>query len=510
MITAADSNPPLELYCPTCEETFDAGELCRIDGTRLVRLGAQVDPFVGANLDGRYTILDKLGAGGMGAVYRAKQHSVGREVAIKVVNSNLTSDPLAVKRFLREAKLASRLAHPNVVAVLDFGQTREGVFYLVMELIEGQTLHAALQLEGPFDANRIVRVATQVCDALEGAHRLPIIHRDLKPANIMLLASGRDLVKVLDFGLAKSLSTENTSTTMTSAGAVLGTPAFMPPEIANGDPHDERADFYSLGCILFAMGTGRPPFVTDSVPEMIAMHACEPPPRMTGVPQPLADVVDRLLAKRPEDRYRSAGELRAAIEAAHDASRGMAPIPHGEPRRGLSRQALARTSVAESQHLTKQGQTAVYLGPPIALTLPPAPSLPAPAMPAAGVPASTQPIRARRRWWLAPVLVGLVGAIIGLGMLAEERSPNDRETPAAPAAISAPKPTVEPIIDRGPATAPVAEPTITHEPEAPAATSDEPPKRRIKSTHGTARATQTPPPSTSAAPSDAGEPPPPF
>ena len=313
-----------ELYCPICEQQFDDGELCPTDGNRLVRLTNQIDPFLGRELDGRFTILERIGAGGMGSVYRARQHSVNREIAIKVIHPGWVSDPSSIKRFLREARIASRLAHPNIVAVMDFGQAPDGVFWLAMELVEGRTLHDVLLADGPFEVARLVRVGLQLCDALEGAHAIPIVHRDLKPANIMVLASGRDLVKVLDFGLAKSLAIDATGNTMTSAGMPLGTPTFMPPELANGEACDGRADLYSLGCILFLLATGQPPFVTDSVPEMIALHGTQPAPPVTGVPSAIGAVIDRLLAKHPEDRFPTAAATRAALEAAYDESRASA------------------------------------------------------------------------------------------------------------------------------------------------------------------------------------------
>ena len=295
---------------------FQEGDTCPNDGTRLVKIKAVVDPLLGRDLDGRYSIIEKLGQGGMGAVYRGSQYSVGREVAIKLVGAHLVSDPDVVKRFLREAKLASKLSHPNAVQVLDFGQTDDGLFYLVMELVNGRTLDLIIKKEKVFRADRIVRIGTQVCDALEVAHSLSIVHRDLKPANIMLLDHGRDLVKVLDFGLAKSVSPDQTSTTMTNAGALLGTPAYMPPELALGQSCDGRADLYSLGVILYLLGSGRLPFVSDSAHELIAMHGVERAPPMTGVPQELADVIDRLLEKKPEDRFDSAKQTREALEAA--------------------------------------------------------------------------------------------------------------------------------------------------------------------------------------------------
>ena len=317
LTAAADSNPPGELYCTACEKTFHTGDRCPTDGTRLLRLKARIDPFLGRDLDGRYTVLEKLGSGGMGAVYRAEQHSVDREVAIKVINSALVSEPEVIKRFLREAKLATRFSHPNAVTVLDFGQTEDGVFFLVMELVAGRTLDEVIKSEKVFRAERLVRIGIQICDALEGAHELNIIHRDLKPSNIMLMSSGRDFVKVLDFGLAKSTAPDQTSTTMTGAGAVVGTRAFMPPELATGEPCDGRSDLYSLGVVLYLLGSGHLPFVSESVHELLAMHAsADPAPPMTGVPQKLARVIDKMLAKNPGSRYQTAAEARAALEDA--------------------------------------------------------------------------------------------------------------------------------------------------------------------------------------------------
>ncbi len=305
-----------ELYCPTCERQFSAGDRCPHDATKLVRLATTIDPFLGKELEGRYTITERLGQGGMGAVYRANQHSVGRDVAIKVVTPTLVSNPEVIKRFLRECKLSSRLSHPNAVGVLDFGQTSDGVFFLVMELVQGRTLDDVMDSEKKLKPERVIRIGMQVCDALEGAHAMKIIHRDLKPSNVMLLSSGRDLVKVLDFGLAKSLAPDSTQATMTNAGVLMGTPAFMPPELATGQECDGRADLYSLGCMLYYMGSGRLPFYSDSIHELVAMHATEPAPPMPGVPRALGAVIDRMLLKSPVDRYQTAADNREALEAA--------------------------------------------------------------------------------------------------------------------------------------------------------------------------------------------------
>jgi len=304
------------MYCPSCERTYPTGEYCPEDATRLVSLAAP-DTMIGRVLDGRYTLVGRLGGGGMGIVYRATQHSVGRDVAVKVIAANLVSDAIAIKRFLREAKLASRLAHPNAVGVLDFGQTPDHVFYLVMELVEGRTLETVLMDEPALSPKRAIRIAMQICDALEGAHRLQIVHRDLKPANVMVLASGRDLVKVLDFGIARSLLP--TDTKMTHTGAAVGTPAFMPPEVASGEEVDGRADLYSLGCMLYLMLTGRLPFAAANSQEMLAMHVTAAPAPMYGVPEPLAAVALQLLEKAPPRRFPTAAATREALEAAEQA-----------------------------------------------------------------------------------------------------------------------------------------------------------------------------------------------
>ena len=329
MSAEPDSPAPGELYCPTCEKTYGYGDRCPDDGTRLVRLSTGAESLIGRELDGRYTIVQQIGEGGMGTVYRANQHSVGREVAIKVVLPKLVSESATVKRFLREAKLASRLAHPNAVSVLDFGQTSDGLFYLVMELVNGRTLDAVLAKDASLPQDRVVRIATQICDALEGAHQLQIVHRDLKPANVMLLSTGRDLVKVLDFGLAKSLLPDIDAATVTSANALVGTPAFMPPELVTGGRRDadERADLYSLGCVLYTAIMGEQPFVASTVHELIAMHASEPPPPMVGVPGGLAIVIGKLLEKDPERRYRTATKAREALEI----SLGGAPSQPADP-----------------------------------------------------------------------------------------------------------------------------------------------------------------------------------
>ena len=256
-----------EAYCSACGQSFPSEtKVCPNDGARLIRLAAQRDDLIGRVLDERYEIRAPLGKGGMGTVYRGWQLSVDREVAIKVIHPKLSGDRSAVKRFLREARLASRLSQPNIVNVYDFGQS-ETVLYLVMELLRGHTLAAELGQGRRINPRRTVVIASQLCDALEAAHAQGIVHRDLKPSNIVILDDppGRDLIKVLDFGLAKSLI-QDSGSVVTNTDALLGTPLYMAPEQIEGKVSDQRADLYSLGCILYEMLSGRPPFV-DSDPK---------------------------------------------------------------------------------------------------------------------------------------------------------------------------------------------------------------------------------------------------
>jgi serine/threonine-protein kinase len=337
--TTRGDTPGAEAYCSQCDRTFPTDLVaCPHDGARLVMLASGADGLLGKVLDGRYEIRAPLGMGGMGTVYRAQQLSIDREVAIKVIHPALSSDRTAVKRFLREARLASRLSQPNIVNVYDFGQ-HEDLLYLVMELLRGHTLAAELRADRPMDLKRIAIIGTQLCDALEAAHALDIIHRDLKPGNIVIIEdpAGRDLIKVLDFGLAKSLA-QDVDSQVTQPSAILGTPRYMAPEQIQGKPSDQRGDLYALGCILYELIGGAPPFVDPSVATLLARHLGEAPePLPDHVPIRMRAVVDQLLAKAPEDRFQTAREVRAELacvleELASDPARApRRPVPETLP-----------------------------------------------------------------------------------------------------------------------------------------------------------------------------------
>src|SRR5688572_2969453 len=269
----------------------------------------------------------------MGAVYRAWQGSVGREVAVKVIESRLKGGRLAAKRFLREAKLASRLSHANTVAVIDFGQTEDGLLYLVMELVKGRTLNDVLLEDGPFTVERMCRVGVQLCEALEAAHKLAIIHRDLKPSNIILLDDppGRDLIKVLDFGFAKSLVDEG-STTVTQSDAIMGTPSYIPPEAVTRMQFDECSDLYSLGVILYEVLAGRLPFEAINDQAMRRQHAYDRPhPLPEHIPPPVVDRLFRLLEKDPDLRPSTAGEVRDMLASLSGIPDRGTPVPRSHP-----------------------------------------------------------------------------------------------------------------------------------------------------------------------------------
>jgi len=277
--------------------------------------------LVGRDLDGRFEILELLGTGGMGAVYRARQHSTDRDVALKLLRPDVAGNENAIKRFFREARAASRLTNPHTITIFDFGQTSDGILFIAMELLKGSSLAGLLtESAGPLPPARAVRIADQILQSLDEAHAEDILHRDLKPDNIQLLEirNGDDFVKVLDFGIAKQL--ESDSTALTATGAVFGTPTYMSPEQALALELDARSDLYSVGVILFEMLAGKPPFTADTPLAMAMKKASEEAPAIyrvnpdVRVPEDLERVVSRLLARNADDRPDDASTVRTMME----------------------------------------------------------------------------------------------------------------------------------------------------------------------------------------------------
>jgi len=255
---------------------------------------------------GNYRVVEQLGEGGMGVVYVGRHEALGHRVVVKVLRHELSHNAAMVQRFFTEAQAATAVRNPGIVQVFDFGTAADGRAYLVMELLEGQTL-AERMSQQPLDHSTCCRIGRQVAKALQAAHERGITHRDLKPENLFLVPDdeviGGERVKVLDFGIAK-LTSDAEPGARTRTGAVMGTPLYMSPEQCRGSGTvDARTDIYSLGCILFELACGRPPFVADGVGEIMGahLHVAPPHPRelAPNVPPPLASLIVAMLAKQP-------------------------------------------------------------------------------------------------------------------------------------------------------------------------------------------------------------------
>ncbi len=291
---------------------------------------------IGRTIEGKYRLDALLGEGGMGCVYRATRLLIGDSVAIKILHTETMHDPNAIERFRREAQAAARLKHPNVVAIYDFGVGAADSVYLVMELADGEDLRALIERRGKLSLSLASELLDQICSALDEAHQRDIVHRDLKPENILVRSTGNGYrVKVLDFGIAKLRDLSTTSATLTQAGTVIGTPAYMSPEQCRGREVDSRSDIYSLGIILYEMLTGSVPFYARHSAEVVALHVSELPPppsaRNPSIPQAVESVVMRALQKKPEARQQSAGEfakeLSTAVRAANASPQSTEAMP---------------------------------------------------------------------------------------------------------------------------------------------------------------------------------------
>ncbi|HEX3596101.1 MAG TPA: protein kinase, partial [Polyangiaceae bacterium] len=279
---------------------------------------AEPDPLIGTVIGERYRVDEKLGVGGMGAVYRGEHVLMRKPVAVKVLHREMTTMTEVVKRFELEAIAAGRIDHPNVTVATDFGKLEDGSFYLVLEYVPGRSLTELIRTEAPLSVDRTLFIARQVASGLGAAHAAGIVHRDLKPDNVMLIERGgtKDFVKVLDFGIAK-VTSENggDGAGLTRIGAIFGTPAYMAPEQAAGQRVDHRADVYSLGLVIYEMLAGRPAFQAAEINGLLTKQLTEPPP-------PLPDTIDegvralvmKMLEKDPAARVASVEELIVAID----------------------------------------------------------------------------------------------------------------------------------------------------------------------------------------------------
>lgn len=415
--------------------------------------------LAGRVLDGRYRLDARLGGGGMGVVYRGHQLGIERPVAVKVMTARLASDEQSAARFRREARLVSRLRHPNVVTIHDFGTTDDGLSFLVMELIEGRPL-GDLLADGPLAPERVVVLGDQLCAALECAHRAGVIHRDLKPDNILVerLPDGREHVRILDFGLARAEGAGGTQ--LTQDGAVMGTPAYMAPEQVRGAHTDARTDLYQLGALLHHLLAGRPPFEATTPMAVMMQHLRAPPPDLGEVLSTphgarLGEIVAALLSKAPEDRPADISAVRARWPSGESGSDRPRPESTAAFAATLAPPPAGETSPFASPEAGPIGVVlhAAAAERPMRSVPPPAPPpTTAPAPPPAG-PRPRRPAR----------FLGLGIGLLGLGLLAvfgRPSTPREASPAVAPAAAAIASPATTGAVPTAPPTT-VATPAST-------------------------------------------------
>ncbi len=314
------------MYCLNCGSQIpEAGRFCTRCGAANTPQEAgtlfKPDKLMGTLIGGKYRIDGRIGAGGMGTVYRARRLLIGDDVALKVLHPELASDPLAGERFRREAQAAARLKHPHAVTVYDFGVSQDGLLYLVMELVHGKSLRQVIRERGPILPSTANEIVSQVCVVLEEAHRQHIVHRDLKPDNIIVTETAEGLkVKVLDFGIAKLRDMSNTTSSITRSGTMMGTPHYMSPEQCMGEEIDGRSDIYSLGIVLYEMLTGVVPFNSNAPSAVVVQQVTQPPPSLRAInvsvsPQ-VEEVVMTALEKNREARPQTPAALTEKLTAA--------------------------------------------------------------------------------------------------------------------------------------------------------------------------------------------------
>jgi eukaryotic-like serine/threonine-protein kinase len=434
------------------------------------------DPLVGQVVAGRYRVLRPLGAGGMGQVYLAEHEAIEKKVALKVLRPEYSRKEDIVTRFQQEAISASRIKHPNVLDVFDFGRLETGETFLAMEFLEGHDLSDELTRCNVLDVSRGLHLAGQICRALAAAHSRGVVHRDMKPDNVFLQRTldGDEIVKIVDFGIAQLRTTEEaaqsapTRRRLTKTGMIFGTPEYMAPEQAAGRPADLRVDIYAVGVILYEMFTGAVPFTGDSFMAVLAATLNEPPPPMRQINPDLAlsggleQVIMRALAKNPNDRFQTMGELAAAI----------ASTPEG-------------TQLGRMSHLpVPQGNISVAPGAPTApfgaVAHAPGPGAPSPGTAAAAAAqtvshtqlsgqAATQPPSSPPSLRLVLGSLGAIGTAVAIaafaflgGSRASEAPPQAVEpAPSAPPPPDiAPEPPPPPVVSAAPVAEP-AEPEVT-------------------------------------------------
>lgn len=450
--------------CATCGSRFsNDARFCPFDGELLVATEEKApppDPLLGKTIDDRYEVMSTLGEGGMGVVYRVRHRLLEKQLALKALRADLARDGDLGQRFIREARAAASVAHPNVVQITDFGSLPSGQPYFVMELLTGESLSTILRKGGPLPAERAVRVVKQIVAALAAAHAVGVVHRDLKPENIVVCqGSSGEIVKVLDFGLAKVAGQSR----LTKAGVVFGTPYYMSPEQASGDAVDERADIYALGVVMYEVFTGRVPFEADTFMGVLTKHiyvAPTPPSVFLGGVAALGaleQIILRCLEKKPERRFESMSalgeELERVTKFTEDGALRVEPLELREPR-PMHRLADELELPSAMEMRTRRLQTAPRL----------------------------RPIEWAALALMVTVVAGLVATVVTLRARAKIREEARAAASAAAAEMGSASVRAEP---RAPAVAPTPVPVSAPVPSAGSARALEPPSSvHAKDAHG--------------------------
>jgi len=437
--------------CPTCQAGYPTHfAVCPQDGTPLVEYGVWPE---GTIIRGKYRILEKIGQGGMGSVYKALHVTFDELRAIKVISPELVTDETFLRRFKHEAVITRKLQHPNAVRVDDIDESEDGRPFIVMEYIEGRSLRKLIEEEGAMPVGRACSIVKQVAAGLEAAHRLGMVHRDIKPDNIVLVrAAEGELAKVLDFGIAKIKESRMggaAGMTLTGTGVVIGTPQYMSPEQAmgkRGDELDGRSDLYSLGIVMYQMLTGDLPFKADTTMAMILAHLqARPTPFRTvrpdlQVPDAVAAVVMRLLEKQPEMRPASANALIAEIERAETEV-----VSPRETLRSLPENVYSPHAAASELKSALRGAPAPEAGRPPAPIVPkprpasmaaPVPRPAAAQRPAAPLP--SPPLPKSSRWGIRAAVGVLIVGLAGGGWYISSRPSTTKVQTQAPTPTSVP------------------------------------------------------------------------
>lgn len=318
----------MTLVCLKCQATYPTGTAqCPVDGGTLTMVLA--DPFLGTTFAEKYEILAVIGRGGMSTVYKARHTLMDNFVAIKILNSQLVADPLHMERFTKEAKTLSSLKHHNIVQVFDFGVWENAKPYLITEYLEGESLADILQTTANLTPERGINIFLQICDGLSVLHKKGIVHRDMKTANILIIQENdaRDVVKILDFGIAKMLGEDNQDQRLTKDGEVFGSPLYMSPEQCTGGKVDARSDIYSFGCVMYECLTGAPPHIGATSLETLNKQVSEPTLSLRGIapdltiPELIDAQVIKALSKNPFERQQTVEELKKGLLEAAKRSR---------------------------------------------------------------------------------------------------------------------------------------------------------------------------------------------